>query len=1149
MEKFGSDYSGMFNWTFNYYTQQLAEVSNENVSFSQIYSGEQNYPFNIIIKEWTSSVLEVEYDALSKLYPVSSIEKIHNVFSKVLKCIISDIDSNMAQNKLTDEKLSEKKEIISITNVSKSDDFYSHFSYMLPWSNKKTFDSVKNDSNILNNLFDRIDVLSAVTSLIFYYNQTHTVQFGIVHRNDLFDLRVELNDDIKYKDIYNIISDTVDGVDFDISNLDIHHNFNDIAVSFADFNGDFDSLRDINSNIIFFCGKNIEICYNSHVYSSEFVNNLIGQFIEVFRIAEKQKDSQLIKMDLLSAEQENLIKNIFNHTDVPFPEDKTLLEFFEKNVNFYPDKVAIEGDNFELSYSELNRRANQFARFINERNVKKNSIIPVILHRSDKLMIAIYGIIKAGHAYLPIDPDYPKSRIEYIMNDCNAPLIVCDNFDFGDEICISVNEFELDEYCGDNLETKPSPNDLAYVIYTSGSTGKPKGVMIEHHSIVNRLVWMQKAYPLNSEDKLIQKTPISFDVSVWELFWWGMYGASLYLLCRGDEKNPDKILSAINEKKVTVIHFVPSMLDAFLNYCRTVDDASNLLGSLKYVFASGEALQVQHVKLFYNLLTSDSVKLINLYGPTEAAVDVSYFNTERNKEYDRIPIGKPIDNIQLYVVNKALNLAPIGGVGELCISGTGLSRGYYNNEKMTRERFLKNPFGNGTIYRTGDLTRMLPDGNIDYLGRIDNQVKIRGYRIELDEIDKVMNKCPFIKSSVIIVINPKNNENSKSICVYVIPKKECSESDVKNYIAQFVPEYMVPSYVVFLNSFPMTPNGKVDRKNLPMPDTSIREVEYKAPETLNEKIMVEIWQDVLNVGRIGINDNFFSLGGDSIKFITILTRSKQEGITFNFRQLFEYPTIKSLLDAIKTDAEEASYDKKFFDMVDKSDADKMSDEIEDAYPLSFLQEGLIYQSELNKGSSVYHDVFNYRMHGKFDSEKFTEAVRILSQKHEIIRTSYHLTGYLQHMQLVHKKIPVPLEIFDLKGMEKAEQDKALERNIDKIRKQKFDWNNIGLIKIYIHILNNNEYIYTLSFHDSALDGWSVNLLHTDLFLIYYSLLTGKNPEIEISNVRFRDFIALEQKSVESENDKIYWKNKMDNYISTPPKSSLGTILNRKQSRK
>lgn len=1131
-EKFGNDYLGMFNWSFNYYTQQLAEIDDNTLSFSQIYSSEQNYPLNIILKEWESSVLEIEYDALAELYSVSSIEKIHNVFSKVLECIISDLDSNMNQNKLSEERVSEKKKIISITNVSKSDDYYSHFSYMLPFNNKREFESVRSNNSLSDILNDKINILSVVASLIFYYNQVHSIQFGILKENDIFDLRIALNDSIKYNEVYDIICGAVGGEKFDINYLEINNSNNDIAVSFDIFNGDHDSLKKLKANIIFFFNNNIEICYNSSIYSSEYVKTLLNQFIEVFNITENNKDLQLIKMDLLSHEDEDLIKNIFNNTDTPFPEDKTLLEFFEENAKLYPDKTAISGENFELSYSELNKRANQFARYINDREIKKNSIIPVVLRRSDQLMIAIYGVVKAGHAYLPIDPDYPKSRIDYIMEDCNAPLMVCASSDFENKICITVDYSALDNYSGEDLEVKPSPSDLAYVIYTSGSTGKPKGVMIEHHSIVNRLVWMQKAYPLYSEDMLLHKTPISFDVSLWELFWWGMYGASLHLLNHGDEKNPDQILDAINRKKVSVIHFVPSMLDAFLNYCKTVDNISDLLSSLKFVFASGEALQVQHVKLFYNIFSSNSARLINLYGPTEAAVDVSYFNTERNKDYERIPIGKPIDNIKLYVVNKGMNLAPIGGVGELCISGTGLSRGYYNNEKLTNERFLKNPFDRGMIYRTGDLTRLLPDGNIDYLGRIDNQVKIRGYRIELDEIEKVVNKCPFIQNSVINVINPKNDEISKSICAYVITEKECTEKDVKNYIAQFVPEYMVPSYVVFMNSFPLTPNGKIDRKKLPMPNISTREVEYKAPETLNEKMMVEIWKDVLNVGQIGVNDNFFSLGGDSIKFITILTRAKQKGITFNFKQLFEHPTIKSLLDNLDTHDEILSSEKQYFDMIKESDLEKINDEIEDAYPLSFLQEGLIYQSELNKGSSVYHDVFNYRMHGKFDADKFKEAVKILAQKHEIIRTSYHLSGYSQHIQLVHKEIPVPLEIFDLQGIEKQEQEVALKNNIEKIRNQKFEWNNIGLIKIYIHILNNNEYIYTLSFHDSALDGWSVNLLHTDLFMIYYSILNGKKTEIEIGDVRFRDFIKLEQKSVEGNNDKIYWQNKMKNYVST-----------------
>ncbi|MFT7032455.1 MAG: D-alanine--poly(phosphoribitol) ligase subunit 1 [Cyclobacteriaceae bacterium] len=506
------------------------------------------------------------------------------------------------------------------------------------------------------------------------------------------------------------------------------------------------------------------------------------------------------------------IYELINNTSRKFSEDILIHEYFESAVEQAPNKIALEIGNNCITYKALNARSNALAKVLRKRNVGADTVVPVIVDRSFEMVIAVLAILKAGGAYLPISTFDPIERIRTVCNDCNASLVLTtvEDITLEQEVIQLIKTLSLlkDE---ENLPSVNKPNDLAYVIYTSGSTGKPKGVMIEHKSVINRLEWMQSQFPISGNDVLLQKTPICFDVSVWELFWWFFVQARLCLLKPNEEKFPRAIINTISTRAVSIIHFVPSMFGAFLEYLKMQQTE---LKPLRKVFCSGEALRASLVSDFNKYINTDnSRRLINLYGPTEATVDVSYYEcTDRVYSSSNVPIGKPIQNTQLWLLNST-ELIGVEDVGELCISGVGLARGYINQVELTHERFTSLDALDGMrVYKTGDLACIQCDGNIDFRGRIDNQVKIRGLRIELGEIEAIMLMYPGVSDSVVIT---KQYSDSVIIIVgYFVAVKLIDVTELKKFIQSRLPSYMVPNRLIELDEILLTANGKKDRRKM-----------------------------------------------------------------------------------------------------------------------------------------------------------------------------------------------------------------------------------------------------------------------------------------------------------------------------------------------
>lgn len=670
---------------------------------------------------------------------------------------------------------------------------------------------------------------------------------------------------------------------------------------------------DLTLSVEVFTGIAFNIIYKRGEFDEPFVQGIAEHFHNLLVAILDGIDLKLSAIPILTQKQQNRILQDFNATAVPLPSDQTVLEVFEAQVVRAPDALALISEEGSLTYEAFNAQVNQLAHHLRGLGVGPNTIVAVLAERSLAMLIGIFGIVKAGGAYLPLDPHHPTNRIQAQIEDAGVHLLVAQPAFFSQvpEHLTIVNLdmlSDLKDSCENPVKIN-QPGDACYVIYTSGTTGKPKGVVIEHRPLLDRLLWMQKNTPIGPGDTVLQKTTTLFDVSVWELFWWGMQGARLCLLENGAERDPQRLLETIHTQQITTLHFAPSMLQMFVLSLKN-KSAPAQLTELKYMLAIGEELTPTVVRQFYQAVgEQSSVQLVNLYGPTEATINVSsYLCPREGGELERIPIGTPIDNTQLYVVSPTGQLQPIGLAGELCIGGMGLARGYLNRPELTAQRFVTYPFSQGNrLYRTGDLARWLPNGHLEYLGRIDTQVKVRGYRIELGEIENCIRSFDGVQDVLALV--KEHTGGDKHIYAYILSNEDIDVKILKRYLLQNLPQYMIPAFFINLKHFPVKFNGKVDRAELERMGSAKEGIAEQAavlPQRHIEKQIIDIWKEVLSSENIGIDANYFDIGGNSINLIRIYGRlqplfpDKINSITV----LFQYPTVASLFNYLTDGIEE-----------------------------------------------------------------------------------------------------------------------------------------------------------------------------------------------------------------------------------------------------
>ncbi|MEV4313136.1 amino acid adenylation domain-containing protein [Actinocrispum sp. NPDC049592] len=835
--------------------------------------------------------------------------------------------------------------------------------------------------------------------------------------------------------------------------------------------------------------------YATALFDQSTVERFAAQFVELVNGIAATPDIPVSQVSSLPTEQ---LQELYwwNDTAVGYPTG-TLSGLFAEQVARTPDAPAVSFEGGTLSYAELNAQANQLAHHLIGAGVGPESIVGVRRERGIDLVVSLLAILKAGGAYLPLDPDYPADRLEYMCDNAGVTLVLTET-----------GPSFPDNGLTQNPVTALDPDHPAYVIYTSGSTGRPKGVVVSHRSIVNRLRWMQDAYGLDDTDRVLQKTPYSFDVSVWEFFWPLLTGATLVLARPGGHRDPDYLADVIATERITTLHFVPSMLRAFLTA------PFGELPSIRRMICSGEALPGDLVTAVGERI---GCELHNLYGPTEAAVDVTATQCQPGTP---VTIGTPIANTQTYILDDHLRPVGVGVPGELLLGGVQLARGYLNRPALTAEKFVPDPFGTGgRLYRTGDLARFLPDGSIDYLGRLDHQVKIRGHRIELGEIEAVLGE---VAPGAVAV-------HDGQLVGYLVGDADVAAATA--FLRDRLPEVMIPSHWVVLDELPLTTSGKTDRKALPAPDRSRTSsvTEFVAPRTEIEQAVAEAFTAALGVDKVGVHDRFFDLGGDSIRAIRAIGTLRAAGFDLSVQDIFSYQTTADLAELAGRSATVRDVLIGRFEQLTPADRDRLPEGLADAYPMGQVQVGMVYEMLADTQHPAYQNVTSFQIadDGEFSLAALREAGQLLIDKHEILRTSFDLSGYSEPLQLVHENVIADIGYDDLRGLPAGEQETVIAEYRHVMQSTPLDVAEAPQLRWHVHQTGDTEWTLTHTECHAILDGWSHHSVISELQEAYRAVRDGHTDRLPSPlAARYADFVALEKKSLASTVDYEFWRERV-----------------------
>ncbi|PHM46881.1 Amino acid adenylation [Xenorhabdus miraniensis] len=856
-------------------------------------------------------------------------------------------------------------------------------------------------------------------------------------------------------------------------------------------------------------------------------------------LATESQRSILSLSVLPSAERQQLLVD-FNATQADFPQEALIHELFEQQAERSPEATAVEFEGQSLSYRELNRRANQLAHHLLALGVLPDDRVAICTERSLEMVIGLLGILKAGAAYLPLDPDYPTERLAYMLEDA-APVALLTQTALVERMDSHLPTVLLDAHSPALFDKEPDSNPdhcalgltshhLAYVIYTSGSTGQPKGVMNSHRALCNRLVWMQDAYGLTAHDRVLQKTPFSFDVSVWEFFWPLLSGARLVMARPEGHKDVDYLARLIDSAGITTLHFVPSMLQQFVQGI----EPRHTCAALQRVICSGEALSPELQQRFF---VRFSAELHNLYGPTEAAIDVTSWACQRDDKRHFVPIGRPIANTQIHILDTHGQPVPIGVTGELHIGGVGVARGYLNRPELTAERFIADPFStapDARLYKTGDLARWLSDGSIEYLGRNDFQVKLRGFRIELGEIEARLVQCPGVDEA--IVVAREDMPGDTRLVAYLRPQSgaELVPADLRQALSQHLAEYMLPGAFVMLETFPLTPNGKLDRKALPAPDQSaVITRGYAAPVGEPETTLVQIWQTLLGLERVGRHDHFFELGGHSLMVVSLIEQLRNAGWLLDVRSVFSAPVLTDMAQAIQANQGETAFSvppngipegctaitpemlslvtlsQPEIDTVVNTVAGGAAN-VQDIYPLAPLQEGILFHHRLQQQGDAYllHHLIAFNTRERLDT--FLKALQQVIDRHDVLRTAVCWQGLTQPVQVVWRQAPLSVATFVPDSADNTFANNVFANNVQAQlqahtdpRQRQIDLSRAPLCVADIaYDPANNEWLLALSLHHLVCDHMTLGLIINEII----QLLQGQAETLPIP-LPYRNFIA------------------------------------------
>ena len=871
-------------------------------------------------------------------------------------------------------------------------------------------------------------------------------------------------------------------------------------------------------------GMQLELEGSADLFEASTLDRWLGHLRTLLVSATEQPDAPVQTLAILTESERQVLVHEWNSTAVDFPEIRsgqaTVHGLFEAQVERTPHAVAVEFEGQTLTYGCLNARANQLARYLVECGVAPDVPVGLCVERSLELVVGLLGILKAGGAYVPLDPDYPADRLGMMLASASPPVVLTQSHLASRLAGCTARVFRLDadwdqmaSLPESNLGSTSGPSDLAYIIYTSGSTGVPKGVMNEHRGVCNRLVWMQAAYELGPADRVLQKTPFSFDVSVWEFFWTLLTGAQMVLARPGGHREPGYLADLICSSGVTVAHFVPSMLQVVLDE----PGLKPRCHSLRHLFASGEALPEDLARRCLSIIPS---RLHNLYGPTEAAVDVTFHECLADNPAGAIPIGRPIANIQTYVLDSHMQPQPIGIPGELYLGGVGVARGYLGQPELTGERFVADPFSSepgARLYRTGDLARWRSDGEIEYLGRLDFQIKIRGFRIELGEVESALVGLAGIRQAVAVAQEHASGE--KRLVAYLVGSRELSEEKIRQELGRTLPEYMVPPVFVWLDELPLTTSGKVDRKALPVPAfvSGILQA-FEPPQTPLEVTLAGIWQALLGVERVGRHDHFLRLGGHSLLAARFVNRARASGMELKVRDVFERPTVAELAAYLQSAHVEHA-----------PQPSSASLKIGAGALASYAQQRLWFIDQLEgPGLSAYNITLATRMEGKLSPGALQQALNDVVARHEPLRTRFAVCDG-QPVPIVQPGVSMTLAVEDLQAIPEPERCKRVEHQARQEADHPFDLSQAPLIRSRLLQIAENEHVLLVTVHHIAFDGWSSHVFWQELAEAYHARTQGQVHAFSALPISYSDYSAWQREQLGTdgfEESLGYWKEQL-----------------------
>jgi amino acid adenylation domain-containing protein len=878
------------------------------------------------------------------------------------------------------------------------------------------------------------------------------------------------------------------------------------------------------------------IDYNTDLFDHSTITRLFDHLHNLVESIVRQPDRRLSEFKLLAESEQQQVVVEWNRTAVDYGVPRALHELVEAQVARTPEATALVFEDEEVSYAELNQRANKVARHLQSLGVGPDVIVGVCMERSVELVVGLLGILKAGGAYLPLDPAYPSQRLQFMLADARPPVLLTQQHLLtalpvheAQVVCLDAPKWKTPlARDAENPAIEVSDLNAAYVIYTSGSTGRPKGAMNTHGAIVNRLLWMQDAYGLTPADRVLQKTPYSFDVSVWEFFWPLMTGARLVVASPGGHQDAKYLAELIVRQQITTVHFVPSMLQIFID-----SPEAGSCTSLRRVICSGEALSHELQERFHACLPTE---LHNLYGPTEAAVDVTAWACERGGQRHSVPIGKPITNTTIYILDSKLCPVPVGVAAELHIGGIGLARGYLNHPELTAERFTPDPFSTtpgARLYKTGDLARYWPGGEIEYLGRLDFQVKVRGLRIELEEIEAVLAEHEAVRE--VVVVARRNKPGDIRLVAYLVShdKLPVTSGELRLHAGQKLPDYMVPSAFVMLDELPLSPNGKLDRRALPEPEWSSPDAEgYIAPRTATEEIVAGIWMEVLGAKQVSVHDNFFEIGGHSLLATQVISRVRQTfHVELLLRKVFEKPTVEGLAEIIDS-------------LVQEKQGVALAPPLRPiertpAMPLSFAQQRLWFLNQMEPDNPFYNITMAVRVDGRLDIGALEKTFQEIVRRHETLRTTFSsING--EAVQVIAPDVKLEIPLVDLEQLPEDQREDRVELLILEATQYKFDLETGPLFRVTLLKLEEESHVTIISLHHIVSDGWSLGLLIGEVASLYEAHVKGEPSRLADLPVQYADFAHWQRSWLDGQGLEMqleYWRKQL---AGAPPLLELPT---------